>query len=105
MQELAHLGNDASVAAARDGQSIDTSMGFTPTGGLPMSTRSGDLDPGMVWYLIQSENLTPKQFNKLRDCVADFHGRQPDHYSHHSHGRRTDGCALGVPRTRTWHGQ
>lgn len=62
---LAHLGNGASLAAVRDGQSIDTSMGFTPTGGLPMSTRSGDLDPGVVWYLMQSENLTPKQFNKL----------------------------------------
>ena len=42
---LAHLGNGASLAAVRDGHSIDTSMGFTPTAGLAMSTRSGDLDP------------------------------------------------------------
>src|SRR6202012_935579 len=48
-----------------DGQSIDTSMGFTPTAGIPMSTRSGDLDPGLVWYLARTENLTPKQFNHL----------------------------------------
>lgn len=62
---LAHLGNGASLAAVRDGRSIDTSMGFTPTGGLPMGTRTGDLDPGVAWYLMQSENLTPKQFSKL----------------------------------------
>lgn len=62
---LAHLGNGASLAAVRDGRSLDTSMGFTPTGGLTMGTRTGDLDPGVAWYLMQSENLTPKQFNKL----------------------------------------
>jgi len=62
---LAHLGNGASLAAVRDGRSIDTSMGFTPTGGLIMGTRTGDLDPGVAWYLMQSENLTPPQFNQL----------------------------------------
>lgn len=62
---LAHLGNGASLAAVRDGRSIDTSMGFTPSGGLPMGTRTGDLDPGVAWYLMQHENLTPEQFNRL----------------------------------------
>ena len=62
---LAHLGNGASMAAVRDGKSIDTSMGFTPTGGLPMGTRPGDLDPGVAWYIMRSEILTPKQFNGL----------------------------------------
>ena len=62
---LAHLGNGASLAAIHNGQSIDTSMGFTPTGGLPMGTRTGDLDPGVAWYLMQKEKLTPKQFNHL----------------------------------------
>jgi len=62
---LAHLGNGASLTAVHDGKSIDTSMGFTPTAGLPMSTRPGDLDPGVAWYLMQAENLTPKQFNNL----------------------------------------
>ena len=62
---LAHLGNGASVAAVRDGKSVDTSMGFTPAGGLIMGTRSGDIDPGVAWYMMQSENLTPKQFNAL----------------------------------------
>jgi acetate kinase len=62
---LAHLGNGASLTAVHGGKSIDTSMGFTPTSGLPMSTRPGDLDPGVTWYLMQAENLTPKQFNNL----------------------------------------
>jgi acetate kinase len=62
---LAHLGNGASLAAVRDGRSIDTTMGFTPSGGLPMGTRSGDLDPGVAWYMMQSENLTTEQFKHL----------------------------------------
>ena len=62
---LAHLGSGASLAAVRNGKSIDTSMGFTPVGGIPMGTRPGDLDPGVAWYIMKSENLTPKQFNKL----------------------------------------
>ncbi len=62
---LAHLGSGASLAAVRDGKSRDTSMGFTPTAGLPMGTRSGDLDPGVAWYLMQHENLNPMEFNHL----------------------------------------
>jgi acetate kinase len=62
---LAHLGNGASLAAVRDGKSVDTSMSFTPTAGVPMSTRSGDLDPGLVWYLARTEKMSAKQFNKM----------------------------------------
>ncbi|MBC7933819.1 MAG: acetate/propionate family kinase [Rhizobacter sp.] len=62
---LAHLGSGASLAAVKDGKSIDTSMGFTPTSGLVMGTRTGDLDPGVAWYLMQEEKLTPQQFNHL----------------------------------------
>jgi acetate kinase len=62
---LAHLGNGASLAAVRNGKSIDTSMGFTPASGIPMSTRSGDLDPGLVWYLARTENMTGKQFHEM----------------------------------------
>jgi acetate kinase len=62
---LAHLGNGASLAAVYEGKSMDTSMGFTPTGGVPMSTRSGDLDPGLVWYLAQTESITPRKFNEM----------------------------------------
>jgi acetate kinase len=62
---LAHLGNGASLAAVREGKSMDTSMGLTPTGGVPMSTRSGDLDPGLVWYLARTEKITAKKFNEM----------------------------------------
>ncbi len=62
---LAHLGNGASLAAVREGQSRDTSMGFTPAGGVAMGSRAGDLDPGVAWYMMQSENLSAEQFNHL----------------------------------------
>ncbi|MGH8255073.1 MAG: acetate/propionate family kinase [Steroidobacteraceae bacterium] len=62
---LAHLGNGASMAAVRDGQSVDTSMAFTPTSGLPMSTRSGDLDPGLVGFLANTEDMTARQFAQM----------------------------------------
>ena len=62
---LAHLGNGASLAAVRDGKSIDTSMGFTPTAGLVMSTRSGDLDPGLVSYLAHTEHMSATQFQDM----------------------------------------
>ncbi|MGB3549717.1 MAG: acetate/propionate family kinase [Candidatus Binatus sp.] len=62
---LAHLGNGASLAAVLDGKSVDTSMSFTPTAGVPMSTRSGDLDPGLVWYLARTENRSAKEFNEM----------------------------------------
>ncbi len=62
---LAHLGNGASLAAVREGKPVDTSMGFTPAAGVPMSTRSGDLDPGLVWYLARTEKMGAKQFNEM----------------------------------------
>ena len=62
---LGHLGNGASLAAVWDGKPIDTSMSFTPTAGVPMSTRSGDLDPGLIWYLARTEKMSDKQFNEV----------------------------------------
>ncbi|HUH96676.1 MAG TPA: acetate/propionate family kinase [Anaerolineales bacterium] len=62
---LAHLGNGASLAAVHEGRSMDTSMGLTPTGGVPMSTRSGDLDPGLLWYLERTEGISAKKFNEM----------------------------------------
>ena len=62
---LAHLGNGASIAAVLDGKGIDTSMSFTPTAGLPMSSRSGDLDPGLVSFLLRTEKLTPEDFQHM----------------------------------------
>jgi acetate kinase len=54
---VAHLGNGASLAALHDGKSVDTSMGLTPTGGIPMGTRTGDLDPGVLLYILRTEKL------------------------------------------------
>ena len=62
---MAHLGNGASLAAIKNGKSLDTSMGFTPASGIPMGKRTGDIDPGIAWYMMQFEKLTPKQFNQL----------------------------------------
>ena len=62
---LAHLGNGASLAAVKKGKSIDTSMGFTPAGGLVMGTRTGDLDPGTAWYMVEKEKMTAKKFNHV----------------------------------------
>lgn len=66
---LAHLGNGASLAAVRNGRSVDTSMSFTPTAGVPMGTRSGDLDPGLSWYLARTEGLDAEGFNQM----VNFH--------------------------------
>jgi len=62
---LAHLGNGASMAAVREKRPIDTSMGLTPAAGLVMSTRSGDLDPGLFSFLADSEHMTATQFNHM----------------------------------------
>jgi acetate kinase len=63
---LAHLGHGASMAAVRDGRSVETTMGFSPAGGLVMGTRTGDLDPGVFLFLLQKGRLTP---DGLRDLV------------------------------------
>jgi acetate kinase len=62
---LAHLGNGASLAAVRAGQCIDTSMGFTPAAGLVMSTRSGDLDPGILSFLALTESMDAAAYQKM----------------------------------------
>ncbi len=62
---LCHLGNGSSLAAVRNGQSIDTSMGFTPAAGIPMGTRSGDLDPGLMLYFNETEGMDAKAFDTM----------------------------------------
>ncbi len=64
---VAHLGNGASITAIRDGRSIDTSMGFTPTGGVMMGTRCGDLDPGVLVYLMREQHLDAAMLEDLID--------------------------------------
>ena len=62
---LAHLGQGSSMAAVRNGQGIDTTMGFTPASGLMMGTRSGDLDPGLMSYLSHTEQMSPAEFDHM----------------------------------------
>jgi len=71
---VAHLGNGASMAAVHHGVGIDTTMGFTPTGGLVMSSRSGDLDPGILLYLLESRGLDAAGLNKLVNKGAGLLG-------------------------------
>ncbi len=71
---LAHLGNGASMTAVLGGKSIETTMGFTPTSGLPMSRRSGDLDPGLISYLTRTEGLTVEQFHKMVNSESGLLG-------------------------------
>ncbi|HXT13961.1 MAG TPA: acetate/propionate family kinase [Candidatus Angelobacter sp.] len=71
---LAHLGNGASMAAVKAGQSVDTTMAFTPTAGLPMSTRSGDLDPGLAAYLERVEGMTTREFFKMANHESGLLG-------------------------------
>ncbi len=78
---FAHLGNGCSLAAVLDGESIDTSMGLTPTGGVPMSTRAGDLDPGVLLYLWRSEHLGIDALEELlnrHSGLAGFSGGEGD---------------------------
>ncbi|MBU0674470.1 MAG: hypothetical protein KJ950_07510 [Proteobacteria bacterium] len=70
---LAHLGNGASLAAVHHGKPVDTSMSFTPTAGVPMSTRSGDLDPGLLCYLLRTQKMNVKQISEMVcDVLAGF---------------------------------
>jgi acetate kinase len=71
---LAHLGSGASLAAVRDGRCIDTTMGFTPTGGLMMGTRSGDLDPGVLIYLAESERMDAPKFRRMLNHESGLKG-------------------------------
>ena len=69
-----HLGQGASVCAIQHGQSVDTSMGLTPLGGIPMGTRSGDLDPSVVTYIMKQEKLTPDEMNTILNNRSGIYG-------------------------------
>jgi len=71
---FAHLGNGASLCALRNGKSIDTTMGLTPTGGIPMGTRSGDLDPGILLYLLRNEKLDADKLEDLLNHQSGLSG-------------------------------
>lgn len=96
---LAHLGNGSSLAAVRDGRSIDTSMGYTPIGGVVMSTRSGDLDPGAVTYLARSTGFDPDRVEhelSHRSGLAGLSGGTGDMRSLLAREGSDDGSRLAV---------
>ncbi len=108
---LAHLGNGASLVAVYEGKPVDTSMGLTPTGGVPMSTRSGDLDPGLVWYLARTDRLTAKQFNEMVNFQSGLLGvseRSSDMRDllecETSDGRAAEAVALFCYQIKKWIG-
>lgn len=95
---LAHLGNGASLAAVKYGKCIDTSMGFTPAGGVVMSTRSGDLDPGVAWYLIQ-KGMEAKAFNYLinhKSGLLGISGTSSDMHDLLQHEKENQDAALAI---------
>jgi acetate kinase len=71
---FAHLGNGSSLCALRDGLSIDTSMGLTPTGGIPMATRSGNLDPGVLLYMMRTEHVDAERLETLLNRESGLAG-------------------------------
>ena len=76
-----HLGQGSSICAVQGGKSVDTSMGLTPLGGIPMVTRSGDLDPSILLYLMKKEKLSPEQMENIlnkESGVSGISGLAPD---------------------------
>ena len=69
-----HLGQGASICAIKDGKSVETSMGLTPLGGIPMGSRSGDLDPSVVTYLMEKEKLNPEQMDQVLNKKSGVYG-------------------------------
>jgi acetate kinase len=71
---IAHLGNGCSMAAIKDGKSIDTTMGFSPTGGLVMGTRSGDIDPGLISFFVREKNMSADDFVSFTNTKSGLLG-------------------------------
>lgn len=108
---LAHLGSGASLAAVRNGRCIDTSMGFTPAAGLPMGTRSGDLDPGLLAYLGTVEGMTPGKLQKMineESGLLGISGSSSDMRDllerEHADPRAADAVAFFCYHARKWIG-
>ena len=108
---LAHLGNGASMAAVKAGKAVDTTMSFTPTSGLPMSRRSGDLDPGLVAYLARTEGMSAEQFHKMVNTesgllgVSETSSDMRDLLTHEqSDPRAAEAVALFCYQARKWIG-
>jgi acetate kinase len=96
---IAHLGNGASVTAVRDGKSIDTSMGLTPSGGVIMGTRSGDIDPGILIYLMREKKLDAAMLEDLidhRSGLTGISGIGSDMRSLHSAASSNSAARLSI---------
>jgi len=107
---LAHLGNGASLAAVHEGKPVDTSMAFTPAAGVPMSTRSGDLDPGLVGYLAYTEGMDAKQFNDMVNFqsgllgISETSSDMRDLLERESDPRAAEAVALFCYQVQKWIG-
>jgi acetate kinase len=108
---LAHLGNGASMAAVCNGESIDTSMSFTPTAGLVMSTRTGDLDPGVAAYLARTDHVNTSQFYAMVTHksgllgVSEISSDMRDLLEHEPHDiRAAEAVALFCYQAKKWIG-
>ena len=96
---IAHLGNGASVTAVHEGVSIDTSMGLTPSGGLIMGTRSGDLDPGVLVYLAREQGFDARKLEDLvdhRSGLVGISGLDGDMRTLHAAAASNADAALAV---------
>lgn len=96
---IAHLGNGASITAVRNGRSIDTSMGLTPTGGVIMGTRCGDLDPGVLIYLMRKHGLDAEQLEQLvdhRSGLLGISGDSSDMRELHRSAPASSGAQLAI---------
>jgi acetate kinase len=96
---LAHLGNGASITAAKGGRSLDTTMAFTPAAGLMMGTRTGDLDPGVLLHLARTENLTIAQLDRMvhhESGLLGVSGRSADMRELLAHERHDEAAAQAV---------
>lgn len=96
---IAHLGNGASLCAVRAGKSVDTTMGLTPTGGIVMGTRPGDLDPGVLLYLMRERGYDVKRLEVLVDRESGLKGLSggtSDMRKLHAMDNEASRLALGV---------
>lgn len=96
---LAHMGNGVSLTACRDGRPVDTTMGFTPVSGVPMSTRTGDIEPGVIFYLMREKGMTLEEISDMvtkRSGLLGISGDTSDMYHLLQHQHENESSALAV---------
>lgn len=96
---LAHMGNGVSLTACRDGQPVDTTMGFTPVSGVPMSTRTGDIEPGVIFYLVREKGMTIEEISDMVTKKSGLLGISDDtsdmyHLLQHQHENESSALAV-----------